>query len=243
MRPLKKNIIISFCLLALCCSAHAQEVLMSQNVDTNNINHKKWGPNESHYIGFYAFYGAGVGNYDNRLPLAGGLNSIALGAGFYYKRKISGLLSIGVSLGYNYTYFRLKQTPGYGLTDSLFWHRDTEHKREKIYTNAASARGFLRINFDPHRGENLGRYLEVGGGPDWNFVKGYQTQDINADKIRVKTRFTHLPYISNFPEYAYARVTFNTIGIGLQYRLTNFFNSVYNLPEPPKYMLKVVIAR
>jgi hypothetical protein len=240
--PKKIFIISTICGLLYSNGAKAQQEVLSEEVDTSLINHKKWGPNNAHYVNFYSQYGIPLGNSDQRLPVMANLNSPSAGVGIYYKRKISGLLSIGLSLGYHYSEMRLKQEDGYTITDSLFWQQDVAHKKERFFINSIPARAFLRINFDPRRGNYLGKFLEVGGGYDWNFIKGYETQDVRRDKIKVKTKFTRLPYVSTLPAYAYARLGANTLSLSFEYRLTPYFKDSYNLPDLPPYMLNVIFT-
>jgi hypothetical protein len=236
------NFIISLIFIVACSlQAAGQEVLLHQDVDSNNILHRKWGPNEPIYLGSYVYYGFFTGSTD--LQVKKGLNSFSIGAGLFYKRKISRIFSAGLLTGYRYGYFSMKELPGYSLTDSLFWHKETTHKKEKIFSGALSLQAFIRVNFDPHRGDIQGKYIEIGGGPDLTLNKGYETLDITPDKMRVHTRFSNIPYLSTLPEYVYARIAFNSISLGVAYRLTSYFKPQYNLHEPPQYLVKIELVK
>ena len=215
----------------------AQRELLSEDRTSQNDTTPTYGKNERNYFHYRMGLGFIVGPADKGLLMGYG-RSLEAYTGFRYKRKLSNMFAIGLEPSYKYTGINISQKDKNTFLDTTFWGsgKDTAHNREKLGFHSASLGAFLRINFDPHRGNYMGYYLDLGAGGDYIFANNYVVNGERTNGTFVKTRFTRNPFVSHFQYNYFARLGFNWLALTFTYRPSNLFKTEYNFPEPPKYV-------
>jgi hypothetical protein len=152
------------------------------------------------------------------------------------KYKISGLYSLGWEFQAHFQYYKLQQTAGKILPDT------NQHNVERFDIGSIGLSFYNRFNFDPHRGNYLGNFLDLGITGEWMYSFIHVTKDKAPDNTDIKISQTNLPYINNLASDVFVRVGFNKISIYARYRISDFFKTQYGYPELPKLIAGVEFA-
>lgn len=211
-------------LLLLSIAVFSQDILLQQNVKADSIR-PTYGPNLKNF--FHGYIGVGFPFSTNEesgytRPLA----STNIVFGVRYKRKFTNYLAMGMDLGINSASYKIKQNESKTVPDN------TINDKEKIQVNAMGSSAWLRINIG-RRGNFIGNFLDLGVLGDWNFQKKHKTTNTNADGEKVKVSTTKLNYVENFSYGLLARMGINRYAITAKYRLSDIFDSSYEMPELP----------
>ncbi len=211
-------------LFSLTCSyIMAQTVKMEVDTDTNMTNN--YGPNQRNYIHTYFSYGF--------IPMAGQngaltnpLKNSDIIIGVRYKRKWSEVLSSGADLAYQSQIFRLKQTPGKVLPDTI------SNEKESLIAYSFQAEIYQRFNFG-NRGDVVGTFLDIGAGI--NFLVRMQHETVNTlpNKVVLTVNEKNLPYNQKNYFHLMARLGYNRWMIYAQYRLNPLINQNMGYPDLP----------
>jgi hypothetical protein len=170
-------------------------------------------------VGVGSIFGA-----DGDIAIKSGLsNYYQLGA--LYKLKINGLLSVVAELGYRRESY-LRGNLSAISNDSL------EISSARYNLNIAQPNLGLRFNFDPKRGNVLGTYLEIGGGPSlllwassYTRTKVYQLRHTNEEYAQTQaTRVSPLRGFNAIQWVGYARLGRGRFAVVGMYRLTPAVN-------------------
>jgi len=217
----------------------AQQVMMEEKPDQGVST--KFGPNQKYFIQFTLGAGSLLGTGNSKLSI-NDIRSNDFNAGFKFKRKISGLFSIWLQPEFHYAAFNINQSDSKSLTDSLFGgNTHIKHQNERFATEALALNVFIRINFDPNRGNFLGYYLDLGARGDLNIGREYLIVDNKPDGSVATTNYTGVPYINTLGYNAFAKIGINWLAVTFNYRLSSLFKSQYNFPEPPVYTIGLEI--
>jgi hypothetical protein len=135
------------------------QLLMEKKVD--NLMESTNGPNLKRYMESRLYYGMGVNAGNNLYPVKP-LGNSELEFGLRYKVKINSILSTGLGAGYFYQSYRVDQ-------EQKHFPDSTRYNREAFRINSLKSNFFIRINFDPKRGNYIGKYLETGLYGSWSF--------------------------------------------------------------------------
>jgi len=223
---MNQNIIAFLFAFLFVTQTHAQKYLLSKDpaMDTTI---QKWGANRAHYVGaqlalgFVADQGVAGAKTDF-------WRSSHFQFGFRYKRKLSNVFSIGTDLSWKIFTVGLKQEQGKKLPDTLL------HRRQNVATNNFSLGGFLRINFDPKRGNKLGTFLDLGASADWSFFYSEFTKDKLPDGSFVDVSRYRTNTNEPISYYFNARLGKGKFALYALYRLSNWYKSSANFPEPAR---------
>ena len=160
IRKISILITISFLSFPFNIGRAQHQLLMEKKVD-NNFRESTSGPNQKRYTEARFYYGMGI-NAGNTLYPVKPLGNSELEFGLRYKIKINSILSTGLGAGYFYQSYRVDQGQK-NFPDS------TGYNREAFRINSLKSNIFIRINFDPKRGNYTGKYLETGLYGGWSF--------------------------------------------------------------------------
>lgn len=214
----------------------ATDAMTVINVPVTYDFKKKYGPNEPNYVQGYTYFGVVVGPSDTGVKLNyGASNEWAIG--WRYKRKLSGMFALCADFGLHSAEFNISQSAKNYFLDTTFWQQsDISHKKERFGYYSLALGGFLRVNFDPHRGDYLGHYIDLGATGSFLVSNRYVAIDERRD-ARVKSKFTGMPYTNPFQYDLTAKLGFNFIALVAKYRMTDIFKEQYRFPEFPRLML------
>jgi len=228
---IKKTFLILFiAIIGSSLASRAQKVLMEQTTVVPSA--VTFGPNEANYVNYVFQFGTLVGMGDPKLPI-NDLFSNEVSTGFKYKRKFSGFFSAGVDLRYHYAAFNINQVDNKPVPDTVFWGKPVKHEKERFSTQGILVSGFLRFNLDPHRGNFMGYYLDIGGGIDLVLGKEYLAIDKKPDGSLVTTTIDNLPYMNTLNYYTFAKLGVDWVAVCFTYRMSTLFKTEYHFPEPP----------
>lgn len=186
-------------------SGRAQhQLLMEKQVD-NNFSESTRGPNQKRYMETRFYYGLGINAGNSLYPLKP-LGNSELELGLRYKLKINPILSTGLGAGYYYQSYRIDEEQK-NFPDSI------RYNRESFRINSLRSNFFIRINFDPKRGNYTGKYLETGlyGGWSFNQKRIMLTKYDNASESQISKSKEIQSGLSYFEKLQYG--VFISIGI------------------------------
>ena len=93
----------------------------------------------------------------------------------------------------------------------------------------------MRFNYG-RRGNQLGKYIDLGGYGNIVFDHTHFTKNKKADGSTIRSRTTGLNYYQLLNYGLSARVGFNKFVLFGQYRMSNMFYGDKNLPELPRIL-------
>lgn len=238
--PVAKKILLFFCFCFAFTQVSAQRELLAEDRTEKNDTTPSFGINEANFFHFRTGMGMIFGPEGDGVGFGFG-RSLEPFIGFRYKRKLSGMFSIGLDPTYKYSAFNFNDKDKNAFLDTNFWGSgtDTFHNREKIGLHSVGLGAFIRINFDPKRGDYMGTYLDLGAGGDFIFANEYITKGELQNGTMVKTRYTRNPFISRFQYNYFARLGRNWLALTFAYRPSPIFKNSYNYPMLPKYVAGV----
>jgi hypothetical protein len=162
-------------------------------------------------------------------------SSVELGFGFRKKYKATSFYSLGWEMDVNWMDYKLKQTAAKSFPDS------TLHKRERLDVSSLGIGMFHRFNFDPGRGNTIGKYVELAIRGQYTYYELMRKNDL-PDGSNAKTVITGLPYTLPFQSTLSARIGFGHLVFYTTYRFTGLLKSRYNYPDLPAMTAGVEIG-
>jgi hypothetical protein len=164
-------------------------------------------------------------------------SSVNLGLGMRKKYKISPLYSLGFDIQADFTDYKLKQSEDKILPDTVV----NNIMGRMDYTSIGI--GFYnRINFDTHRGNFMGTFIDIGIMGTWDFSVKEVSKNKQPDGTIVKTVVKNLPYTNSINSNVYARFGFSHLSLYGSYRLTDLFKKSYEFPELPRLIVGLEIG-
>jgi len=152
------------------------------------------------------------------------------------KYKISPVYSLGWETKIHWQYFKLKQEDGKVLPDT------SQHKIERFDISFIGLSIYNRFNFDPHRGNYLGKFLDFGISGEWMYSFAHITKDKLPDNTDIRISQTNLPYINNFGCAFFARYGVGKVSFYASYKISDLFKPRYSYPELPRIMAGLELA-
>jgi hypothetical protein len=209
---------------------HAQTMLLDRNpaIDTTI---SRSGPNRANYTHSYMSFGfLADGGSAGATGKPGSFASFQFGV--RYKRRLSQTFALGYDVAYDFNQINLKQSAGKMVPDSFL------NNKEKLMSYNALGSVYLRLNFG-RRGNQLGKYLDLGGFATYTFAHVRFVKNKLPDNTTIRSRVSGLKYYEALNYGLCGRIGMNRIVVFGQYRLSDFFKSSLNLPEPSRLVLGV----
>jgi hypothetical protein len=100
---------------------------------------------------------------------------------------------------------------------------------------------FNRFNFDPSRGNYIGKYFDIGISGEWDISISSFTED-KFDHTTISTRTRSLPYTNNLNASLHGRLGMGHIAIYSSYRIGNLFKESYSYPELPRLIIGIELG-
>lgn len=225
--------IFTIILLSFTLGAFPQDILLQQNVKADSIR-PTYGPNLANFI--HGYIGLGFPLHTNKTidyTKAGASSDFDLG--LRYKRKITNYLAVGLEMSLNATSYKLKQSEPKTIPDTVV------NDKEKFQISTLSGSGYVRINVG-RRGNYIGNYLDLGTYAGWNFQKKHKTTNGNEAGEKVRLSTTRLKYIENFSYGFLARIGVNRYALTAKYRVSDIFDSSYEIPELPRLIVGIELG-
>lgn len=211
-------------------SLQAQQVMLSEDVAIDSTIAKR-GPNRKHYTHTFMSFGlaADAGSAGAKVvqPRVDYFNF-----GIRYKRRLAEHFAFGFDIAYGVEDYRLKQEAGKKLPDTLL------NSRERMIFNNFTTGLYMRFNFGK-RGNQLGKYLDLGGYGNVVFGHTHFLKNKLADGSTVRARITGLNYYQLLNYGLSARIGLKKLVLFGQYRVSNMFYGDKNLPELPRILAGV----
>lgn len=208
----------------------AQQVLLQE--EPENAGKNTFGPNLQHFLGLHVALGEAVGKGDKGLSIDD-KRSLDFLIGIKYKYKFNGLLSAGFDMNYHYFDYNIQPDKSARFPDTVFNAYFVDNVRRRFSFNTIRLNGYVRVNFDPHRGNYMGHYLDLGAGVDGILSAEFVSVDKSADKSKIKTIISQSPYLQKYSYSVFARLGISWLAVFANYRLNSIFTSKYNLPDAP----------
>jgi len=158
------------------------------------------------------------------------------GLGLRQKYKVGAVYSAGWEAALNMLYIKMEQSQGKTFPDTLM------HKMNRFDVSSLRFGLFNRINFDPHRGNTLGTFLDLGISGEWRPRARTVTKDDQPDGSLLKTTVKDLPYVNDFGASLYFRFGIGKLAFYVNYFLTDYFNSKSTYQELPRTTVGIDLA-
>jgi hypothetical protein len=227
--------LILIMVLAAVKPAEAQQVLLQQSYDKNELL-PHFGPNERHHIQLSLGAQFIAGQAGKGLSFSYG-KSFSLPLLIRYKYKLSNVFALGAETGITTKRYSLHPDNGVNFPDSLFSTKAQNRNASRFEFEELPLGVFVRINFDPHRGNTTGVYLDLGAQVSLNLTGSYTVSDKLANGMERESKFTELPFLNIFREEASIRLGSTFLAITGRYNITGYFKPAYNYPVMPKLMI------
>ena len=227
------RILIVFLFLLSSELVSAQVILIQENVNADTVL-SDVGPNRRKYSsGFYSI-GMLFGQPDSTGSAINSKSSFHFQLGGRTKYKLNNVFSWGIENMLDYKSFRIKQN------DEKTFGGDVIHKKETFIVLSYELLLFTRINFDPKRGDHLGKYLDLGAYGGFNFIKRHKVVDTVNTQYgfeRGKYIMSNLKYVEKFNYGVTARIGWWGLSLYCNYRLSNLFKRYQsiNYQELPRF--------
>jgi hypothetical protein len=206
-------------------SGAAQTMILEVSRSADTIPTKR-GPNLQKFSHGYINFGFIAGADEPGAKIIYG-PSVEFGAGARKKYKISPLFSLGWELGANEKIFKLKQENGKSTPDSAI------NDVERMDYTSAYISFYNRINFDTHRGNYMGTFLDLGINGEWDFSISHIIKNTLPDGSKITSQITGLPFVNNINYQVFARLGKSHLSWYVAYRLSKLFKPIYHDPELP----------
>ena len=221
------KILTIFTLLACYHANNAQEILLFENTPKNfeEIDNN-FGPNRKKFNFLSLGFGAPLPitiDSEKGMPTDFG---IYFASNKNYKIKINNLFALHSSIGYSSIRYYLNEN--YSLDMPI--QSPSAKKISYLIRNLKANAGF-QINFKRKRGNQFGKYINIGMYGDWIFQHKLKYEYPNNDLKIIKTKLNYLEKL-NYGLSTKLGIKKNAIFIN--YRLSDLFNSETDLLELPR---------
>ena len=195
----------------------SQSVLMEEKVK-DYMDLGKNGPNLQRFNYFNLGFGLIVptSNDDANILFP---SSLCLNLGYRHKTKINNFLAIGMDMNFNYSKFALQQNPLKTVPDSV------QHDKQHLEFYKFGIGGYFRINFDK-RGDNLGKYIDLGAMIDATFAATNHTRD-KKDGYNISTKNKGMKPYEPFNYSLIARLGYERLALTASYRMLSMYKKDY----------------
>ncbi len=222
-----KSIFVVF-LILWGCMLHAQTEIISEVVKPVDSIRPASGANGKHHLSsFVGFHFVIPIPGDDLAPVLPGVSN-GWRIGWMSRYRFTGMLSGGYMLDFNTLSYRYEQTDLKTFPDTFF------HDDQSMGIASFGTGLFMRLNFDPKRGNVLGRYIDAGGYVDWNFSRYVRTRDHNDLDEVVKVRTSRLTFAERYQYGVYGAIGIGKFNIYARYRLSDLIKPPYSSAETPR---------
>ena len=228
-----KQKILILLLVIFSLSSTAQTILLS--VDNTKDKTTEIGPNlKRHNQLFFRFgFVEGIDKPGARIIFG---KSTDFAFGFRKRYKISSLYSLGFETELQARSYKFKQTIEKTFPDTII------NKSQSLNYGNLGLGFFSRFNFDPHRGNFLGTFLDIGIVGSWHFG----TEEFSENKLSNGTTETKmisdLAYVKKLSASVYSRIGFSHVSVYGSYRLTDLFKDAYKYPDLPRLVIGIELS-
>lgn len=224
---MRKYLILLIACIFSICTLKAQTVLLNMDRAVDSVS-SPMGPNKNVFVCMDFGYGFILPPDDIHAKLNYG-RSVYSTLGFSAKYKLNGTFSMGWLLRYQFTSFHIKQDEEKYIPDTI------QNDVEKFVNDAFSVSFYTRINFDPHRGNTLGKYFDMGISAGLKRDKHILKNEL-PDRSLAKTEIKKLPYRQPFIASVFASLGTGKFALTATWRITDYFKKSrnYDLPELPR---------
>ena len=139
--------------------------------------------------------------------------------GYRHKTKINNFLAVGLDLNYNYSQFALRQDSRKVVPDSV------QHLKQDLRFYKFGLGAYVRFNFDK-RGNNLGKYLDLGAMADATISAINYTKD-RKDGYTIKTKNRGMKPYETFNYNLVSRLGYNKLVLSASYRMLSMYKKDY----------------
>ncbi len=229
---MKQNILILL-LVFFTLSSTAQTILLS--VDNTNEKVTEVGPNLKRHNQIFFRLGLVEGSDKPGARIVFG-KSTDFAFGFRKKYKISSLYSFGFETELQSRNYKFKQTAEKIFPDTII------NKSQSLNYGNLGLGFYNRFNFDPHRGNFLGTFLDLGIVGSWHFGTHEFSENELSNGTTETKMISDLDYVKKLSASAYARIGFSHISIFSSYRLTELFKKSYKYPALPRLVVGIELS-
>ncbi len=229
---MKKKFLILW-LVVLSFSSAAQTVLLA--VDNTNDKTAELGPNLTRHNQIFFRLGLVEGSDKPGARIVYG-KSTDFAFGFRKRYKISSLYSLGFETEFQSRSYKFKQTAEKFFPDTMI------NKSQSLNYGNLGLGFFNRFNFDPHRGNFLGTFLDLGIVGSWHFGTHEAAENKLSNGTTETKMITDLDYVKKLSASAYARVGFSHVSIYGSYRLTDLFKNTHKYPDLPRLVVGIELS-
>ena len=225
---MKKFLLIALLISTGVPESFCQTVLLEANPGRDTIP-GTIGQNLKHFS--HLLFGAGFvfGETNRELPAKNG-SSYEFHSGFRTKKKVTPVYSYGFDFFYRAVNYYIRQTAEKKFPDTL------QHKSQKYNFFSLGMGAYNRFNFDPHRGNFLGTYADVGITAEWDFTVRTVTRDVLPGDEKIKVIAKHFDYVNAFSSRIFIRAGKSKVVAYGAYRFTDHFKASSELPELPRFI-------
>lgn len=225
----RKSILI-FILSFIIMAVQAQDFDLDEF--SGNMNAAK-GPNAQKFGHFFMGFGLLVDQPEGEREIKY-LSSNNIDLGYRYKYKMGNVFAAGWEL----SYARLKFSFDPLEQDNLLGIGQTAEK-EFLRLHQLKPGVYLRLNFDPGRGNVMGKFLDIGGYVTYNFGRNYYLEYEDGVE-NAKTRKEIVSGLNQVEPFSYgvtARLGINKLVLFTQYRLADLVNDDDFVTDEPSRIL------
>lgn len=227
----QKSLILLLVIFSL--TTRAQTILLS--VDNTKDKTTELGPNLKRHNQLFFRLGFVEGSDKPGARIIFG-KSIDFSFGFRKRYKISSLYSLGFETELQSRSYKFKQTTEKTFPDT------TINKSQSLNFGNLAIGFFNRFNFDPHRGNFLGTFLDLGIVGSWQLGTHEFTENKLSNGTTVTKSISDLDYVKKYSASAYARIGFSHLSVYGSYRLTDLFKNTYKYPDLPRLVVGVELS-
>lgn len=192
------------------------EVLSETPADYDST---RWmGPNRANFFAPQFEIAWAAGRSQAITPVQFGLSATTK-FGIHYKRRFTKALALVADVGYRLAWYRIRQQGGKAFPDTA------QFERERFMGHFLEGTGWLRLNFDPQRGDVLGKYFDVGISGLLPMSFQHRTRDTEQPSgNRLIVKRTRLNYLNPVWPALAVRLGFGHVALVAHWRFTAAFD-------------------
>jgi hypothetical protein len=229
---MKKCILLAAILFSFSAQkVFCQTVLLETDRSRDTVP-QTFGQNLKHFSHVFFAIGLVFGETNKELPITNGA-SYEFRAGIRTKRKITPVYSFGYDFFYRAVNYYISQDAGKKAPDTIL------HKSQKYNFFSFGMGLYNRFNFDPHRGNFLGTYVDAGITGEWDFNARTVTRDVLPGDEKIKVIAKHFDYVNSFSSRIFVRGGRSRMLVYGSYRITDHFKTSSGFPEMPRFIAGV----
>ncbi|WP_303311407.1 hypothetical protein [Hymenobacter sp. BT730] len=217
--------------------ARAQRVLAYTDVSVDTaVQH--FGPNRAYFQHFYASYSPLVGSSEPGAPLKFG-SSAEIILGWRQKWRLSQQLAVGADAQTVRLHANLRQT------DAKVIPTTSQHVKESLSWQQIQLGGFVRLNVG-HRGNVIGRYVDIGGWGGWAFstTHAFKDEPVTGTASVIKVSEHDLSYAVRWQYGLHARLGTSRYALVVRRRFSPLFKGAEASawPELPRFSAGIEVG-